>query len=1009
MDHSSLLENLFSPEGRLFELAGVGAVRGLSVEACLGREALSELSEWRIVALSANARLPLKSLLGSVVTLWTTLADGTRFRRSGLVRQAEKLGADGSLARYRLTVVPWLWLATQQRHSQVFQNRKAGDIVDQILSPYAPHAVWRYTGAAQQRIELLGDRAHVAQFRETDYVFVSRLLAEAGLGFTFVDDEEAPSGHAMHIFEDSAHLPEGATAQVRFHRAHSQQDADTVQQIHRHTRPTVPGVAVVAWDSDGKRTLRGHALATPGGGALCPEAYLSVSQSMVADAQGAQRLAEQLMEGIEGRSVLIHGQGTVRTFASGTRVAISGCPHLRTKDSGNDAFPLLLDIVEHCGINNLAPETRVAVDQRVGGLEAALTFDTPPSAPENGPMTFGFLATGADVERDEPARYLIDAAREHGYANVFRACDARHLWRPRVVDASRARLFAAPTAIGVQTASVVGPDGETAPRGDAEHHVSPRGEIRIRFPWQKGERADDRSSRWVQVAQRQAGAGMGWQWLPRIGQEVLVKFIDDDIDQPVVIGALYNGHGEGGIAPTPGGKTAAPADAAVFQQASDTAVSAQADFAGGHAPAWHGMSAGPDGHRNAAAMSGFKSREHGGTGFNQLVFDDSDEQLRIQFGTTLAQTQLNLGHLIHQQDNYRGSFRGEGIELRTDRYGAIRGQAGVLITTYRDAQSQRPVPSGENAAGIALIRQARDLTRKLGEGATKHKTTALRNGEGDRGSLGKLEAAAAVMVDGSDYQAAVQDAATGNSAVDGKVPHSGEAIVQMIGRGGVAAVAGQAMQIVNGKALSLVSGHHTNFAIGRNARVHSGEAIGIAAALEKPGEGDTGLRLLAGGKNIDVQAQQGELRLRAKDELTVVSRNMQVDFAAARSVHVATAGGAAITIEGGNITVECAGPITCKSAQRKFEGSTSAAREMNSWQRSAYDDAYVVRDAVTDMPVANRRVELRRDDGTKLLLRTDEAGRLPRQRGITAERIQLRVLGKGNCSLPDSSSGGSSK
>ncbi|MFX7849419.1 phage baseplate assembly protein V, partial [Acinetobacter baumannii] len=89
--------------------------------------------------------------------------------------------------------------------------------------------------------------------------------------------------------------------------------------------------------------------------------------------------------------------------------------------------------------------------------------------------------------------------------------------------------------------------GETQPSGDAEHHVSPRGEVRVRFPWQQGEREDDRSTRWVRVAQRQAGAGMGGQWLPRIGQEVLVKFADDDIDQPIVIGALYNAQGEGGI------------------------------------------------------------------------------------------------------------------------------------------------------------------------------------------------------------------------------------------------------------------------------------------------------------------------------------------------------------------------------------------------------------------------------------------------------------------------------
>ncbi|SPA54743.1 protein of unknown function [Cupriavidus taiwanensis] len=155
--------------------------------------------------------------------------------------------------------------------------------------------------------------------------------------------------------------------------------------------------------------------------------------------------------------------------------------------------------------------------------------------------------------------------------------------------------------------------------GNAEHHVSPRGQIRVRFPWQRGERADDRSSRWVRVAQRQAGAGMGWQWLPRIGHEVLVKFADDDIDQPFVIGAVYNGQGEAGIAPTPGGKSmsgttfAQPYDASgIYAMGCDNQPSAQGNLAGGNSPAWHGMGAAPDGHRNAAALTGFKSQEHGG-------------------------------------------------------------------------------------------------------------------------------------------------------------------------------------------------------------------------------------------------------------------------------------------------------------------------------------------------------------------------------------------------------------
>ncbi|MBR7518473.1 hypothetical protein KC217_22655, partial [Mycobacterium tuberculosis] len=80
------------------------------------------------------------------------------------------------------------------------------------------------------------------------------------------------------------------------------------------------------------------------------------------------------------------------------------------------AYPLLLDVVEHCGINNLVAQARASIDSRLGKLADALVFDAPPTAPENGPQTIGFLVDSAAIERRNVDAHLLAAAREQGYA-----------------------------------------------------------------------------------------------------------------------------------------------------------------------------------------------------------------------------------------------------------------------------------------------------------------------------------------------------------------------------------------------------------------------------------------------------------------------------------------------------------------------------------------------------------------------------------------------------------------
>jgi type VI secretion system secreted protein VgrG len=107
-----------------------------------------------------------------------------------------------------------------------------------------------------------------------------------------------------------------------------------------------------------------------------------------------------------------------------------------------------------------------------------------------------------------------------------RAIDADTRFRP-------ARVTPRPTVSGPQTATVVGVKGSEI---DSEE----LGRIRIQFHWDQENNYDQDSSCWVRVAQPWAGADFGVQFIPRVGQEVLVDFIDGDPDQPIVLGSVYN-------------------------------------------------------------------------------------------------------------------------------------------------------------------------------------------------------------------------------------------------------------------------------------------------------------------------------------------------------------------------------------------------------------------------------------------------------------------------------------
>jgi type VI secretion system secreted protein VgrG len=118
-------------------------------------------------------------------------------------------------------------------------------------------------------------------------------------------------------------------------------------------------------------------------------------------------------------------------------------------------------------------------------------------------------------------------AIDDSYRNRFLAAPAGRPFRPGLRT---------PRGLvnGPQTATVVGPPGE-------EIHPDGHGRIKVQFHWDREGERDDRASAWVRLAQGWAGPGLGAVFVPRAGQEVLVRFLEGNPDRPLVTGAVYNG------------------------------------------------------------------------------------------------------------------------------------------------------------------------------------------------------------------------------------------------------------------------------------------------------------------------------------------------------------------------------------------------------------------------------------------------------------------------------------
>ncbi|OIJ44468.1 type VI secretion system Vgr family protein [Massilia timonae] len=891
----------FSGASRLIDLRiGERDEYGLLVEAFAAEEAVQEVGLRDVIALSTSATIPVTALLGQPATLELALADGTRERFSGEICDAAMLGSDGGLARYRIRIAPWIWRLAHVRNCRVWQDKRVIDIVDAVFADYRPAARWRWSDETASFMADALPRSYCCQYRESDLDFVLRLLAEEGLCWR---GEESDEGHGLVLFADSSQpgaVPEDASSAsdggIRYHGVSSVEQRDSVQSLHARQRLHASLMTVLSSDYKARRSVSANSPSHVRYNKLPElESYDAPGQYAYANSAQARRYVDLQMQGKEARGQLWSGSSTVRTLRAGTRMNVTGAPLRQLGAAG--AFTVLR--VSSVGINNLPPPAREALAELFGPLPELLE-----QALRVVPADFGLA---------------IAQARRTGYANCFEAIPSAAPWRPEL-PGSDGRTHAKPTARGAQSAIVVGMGGSDSAQGADELCCDRLGRVRIRFHWQDGGSA----TCWVRVAQR----SVGFQFLPRIGQEVLVQFLENDIDRPVIVGALYNGQGEGGVVPTPGGERVAQGKVSPFEKANDHARSGQGNLAGGNSPVWHGASPESEGHRNGAAQWGIRSKEFGSSGYSQLLFDDTDGQGRVQLRCSHAATELNLGHLIHSADNYRGSFRGLGAELRTDAFGAVRAGGGLLISSYgiNHGTAVRDTAS-ENAGGVGLVEQAVKMAEVFHRAAMNHETVGLAAYAGAAKAcssvldqnLAPLNAILAALSENVDVRRL--DTAEGAPAGAG-MSQLAAPMVAIAAKNGVGVDAGQSLQITSDETVSMIAAQDMQSISGGHICIHSGQVIGVLGGTVEADAVSAGLQLVAAQDAIDIQGQADELKIQARDEVSLLSTNAHIDWAAAKSINLSIAGGASIVIDSGNINVLCPGKIVIQAGKKSLSGAS---------------------------------------------------------------------------------------
>ncbi|MAD44751.1 MAG: type VI secretion system tip protein VgrG [Oceanospirillaceae bacterium] len=461
--------SVLSQNRRLIQIDTPAGKDAFIVSELIGDEYISDLFRYTLELFSDNHDINQKDLVGKDVTIsiFSDKNAATRYIHGYINHIAMLDVTDEGLRRYRIEVTSGLWFTTLGSKNRVFHKKNAKDIITEVLGDYASVLKTQFKASGPFTV-----REYCVQFDESDFEFVSRLMAEEGISYYFTHGD---GKHEMVMADDTQDFFDAESAKIEYDGGGSQPAENTIHSWQRNYNYHTGGFEFKDYSEytttkDNKQQVKTKSplnnvssFMASGYGIYHFEADGETKHKLV-DGQSKADV-ERAVEAQESGFDVAQGTSNVITLTAGGRFQID---HSLSSETGKYLL------------------THVHIIARDGN--------------------------GSDTH----------------FSNRFSCVPSDVIVRPQHTAFRRKVL--APQIATIDEVKATA----------SESSDDPYTQVKVIFPWNTKQ-----NSCWVRVVQQFAGKGWGANFVPRVGQEVVINYINGDPDRPLVTGAVYNGTNEG--------------------------------------------------------------------------------------------------------------------------------------------------------------------------------------------------------------------------------------------------------------------------------------------------------------------------------------------------------------------------------------------------------------------------------------------------------------------------------